>query len=449
MNLWRSKMPDNLDNTKILEIIREINYYTLLDLFKFYKYNDKEKLKSIKVFFNFISKLTNKTFNNIFLIGERYEAVLEDFINNNENNSNIVFSKIIEGILILSESLDDIEYVMKNEDVDDNRVKKLVSKYENIMNVGIKNLGIETKKILIIDDDYEILQMLDLILPKYGYKTILTTNSKKVLNILDNNEIILCIVDYNMPRKNGLEVLNDIREKYEKLPVIFYTANNDKKVKEKALSMGDVKFISKPVPEKTIISAVKEILKNDNNNIDNNIKYLENENTSYKISKNSDEKEIDDKKSESKIKNIFKIYKSKDKIEEKSNVIKNNLENKKSNNKILFVDNEKLVVKLIKSKFEMENINVDFTITLKEAFKLSVVNEYALIILDFNIKDENIFEFIKNIKQNNITLNAKIIILSSDNSEKLKDELYNIGIDEFILKPFSVKELLIKVKKII
>ena len=66
--------------------------------------------------------------------------------------------------------------------------------------------------ILVVDDDKEIVGAIEIYLKKEGYNILKAYNGEEALDIVANNEIHLIILDIMMPKKDGLETLEEIRK---------------------------------------------------------------------------------------------------------------------------------------------------------------------------------------------------------------------------------------------
>ena len=112
--------------------------------------------------------------------------------------------------------------------------------------------------------------------------------------------------------------------------------------------------------------------------------------------------------------------------------------------KILVVDDEDNIRLAIKEYLEHENYLVDEAVNGNDALDKIENNKYDLIILDLMMPKMNGFDLLKNIH-----LEIPIIILSAKNSEYDKLDGFNLGIDDYITKPFSPKELVARVKAVL
>lgn len=102
------------------------------------------------------------------------------------------------------------------------------------------------KKILICDDEKEILEILELFLSKEGYKIIKAYDGEEALKVIDeNNDIALAILDIMMPKVDGNNLVKIIRENLS-IPIIMISAKNQDSDKILALELGADDYITKP-----------------------------------------------------------------------------------------------------------------------------------------------------------------------------------------------------------
>ena len=79
-------------------------------------------------------------------------------------------------------------------------------------------------KILIIDDERPLLDVMELTLSPAGYDIFAVTGGIEGLEILEKEDIDLIITDFNMPLMNGLEFVKKVREKEKHLTILFCTS---------------------------------------------------------------------------------------------------------------------------------------------------------------------------------------------------------------------------------
>lgn len=104
----------------------------------------------------------------------------------------------------------------------------------------------ENSKILVIDDNLEILTLLSQFLELEGYKSITCPSAKEGLAQAENKEIKLILLDIDMPEMNGVEVLAKLRKLVPNTSIIMITGMDDVKRAEKCMSLGAYDYITKP-----------------------------------------------------------------------------------------------------------------------------------------------------------------------------------------------------------
>ena len=111
--------------------------------------------------------------------------------------------------------------------------------------------------------------------------------------------------------------------------------------------------------------------------------------------------------------------------------------------KILVVDDEALIRNVVKEYLEAEHFKVDEAGDGDEAIKLVNNKDYDLIVLDIMMPKKDGFQTMKEIKK---IKNIPVIMLSARQEEFDKLIGFDLGIDDYVTKPFSPKELVARVK---
>ncbi len=114
--------------------------------------------------------------------------------------------------------------------------------------------------ILVVDDDKEIVGAIEIYLKKEGYHIIKAYNGEEALQKLEENEIHLIILDIMMPKKDGLEALEEIR-KDKTIPVILLSAKAEDYDKIGGLNSGADDYITKPFNPLELIARVNSNLR--------------------------------------------------------------------------------------------------------------------------------------------------------------------------------------------
>ena len=110
--------------------------------------------------------------------------------------------------------------------------------------------------------------------------------------------------------------------------------------------------------------------------------------------------------------------------------------------KILLVEDSEMIVKAIKFLLEEHNYDVSVASTIKDA-KEKLSNNYDLVILDVMLPDGNGLDFFKNY------VDVPTLVLSAKDEEEDVVTSLDLGVEDYIIKPFRSKELLSRINNII
>lgn len=113
-------------------------------------------------------------------------------------------------------------------------------------------------RILGIDDDAGVRHLIASTLKYAGFKNVTLTDSLRVgLELLSEDEVDLLILDWEMPNITGLEILQDVRPKMPKLPIIMLTSINDNKKVMKAIEHGCTDYVIKPWKSDELLEKIR------------------------------------------------------------------------------------------------------------------------------------------------------------------------------------------------
>ncbi|HYA13741.1 MAG TPA: response regulator [Syntrophales bacterium] len=120
-----------------------------------------------------------------------------------------------------------------------------------------------TKKILVVDDEKGIVDLITYNLEKEGYSTISAYDGESALELVKTKKPDLVILDLLLPGIRGLEVCKFIRRnpETEMLPIIMLTAKGDQVDKILGLEMGADDYITKPFNVRELIARVRAVLR--------------------------------------------------------------------------------------------------------------------------------------------------------------------------------------------
>lgn len=114
--------------------------------------------------------------------------------------------------------------------------------------------------ILAVDDDKEIVKAIEIYLGKENYNIYKAYDGEQALKQINNNEINLVILDIMMPKKDGLETLEEIR-KDKNIPVIMLSAKSEDIDKINGLNIGADDYVTKPFNPIELIARVNALIR--------------------------------------------------------------------------------------------------------------------------------------------------------------------------------------------
>ena len=134
----------------------------------------------------------------------------------------------------------------------------------------------ENKKILIVDDDINICELLRLYLEKDGFSTIVANDGGEALQLAQTSNPDLILLDIMMPVLDGWQVCREIR-KMSNVPIIMLTAKGETFDKVLGLELGADDYVTKPFDSKEVVARIKAVLRrigeNDKANAQREVRY--------------------------------------------------------------------------------------------------------------------------------------------------------------------------------
>lgn len=125
--------------------------------------------------------------------------------------------------------------------------------------MGRKNVDTSTK-ILVIEDDPEIIELLDLGLKQHGYQVLVARDGVEGLQLLQSQLPHLVLLDVMMPRMNGWETCRRIRETSD-TPIIMLTALLSDQDKVRGLDLGADDYVTKPFSMAELVARIRAALR--------------------------------------------------------------------------------------------------------------------------------------------------------------------------------------------
>lgn len=119
-----------------------------------------------------------------------------------------------------------------------------------------------------------------------------------------------------------------------------------------------------------------------------------------------------------------------------------------NNYRILVVDDEDDLCEILKFNLEMEGYTVDTANSAEEALKLDIP-QYNLLLMDVMMGEISGFKMARILKSNKDTANIPIIFITAKDTENDTITGFNLGADDYISKPFSLREVIMRIKAVL
>lgn len=116
---------------------------------------------------------------------------------------------------------------------------------------------------------------------------------------------------------------------------------------------------------------------------------------------------------------------------------------------ILLIDDEKKICEFVKAYLDKEGYKTDIAYNGNDAINYLDNNQYDIVLLDRMLPDISGEEICNYIRNNCKLINVSIIILSAKTEDDDRIEGFELGCDDYICKPFNVKELILRIKSVL
>lgn len=257
--------------------------------------------------------------------------------------------------------------------------------------ISVSQFSGERKKIIYVDDMNYSLISLKKGLSSY-YEVYLAESADKMYKIMENVTPDLILLDLNMPDVDGYETIKSLKsnEKYNEIPVIFFTSNSNKENVKKGLSLGAVDYVVKPFNAEKLIESIQNQF-------------------NPRAKAKSDEKSI-------------------------------------FNPNILVVDDMSSMLRTIHHALH-DNFNVFLLSKSDVVIEFLHKNNVDLILLDYLMPGINGFDLIPQIRELSGYKDIPIIMVTTEGTFKNVNDAISLGASDFIVKPFDPRELNYKVDR--
>ena len=120
---------------------------------------------------------------------------------------------------------------------------------------------LEDVRVLIVDDDKEVLESIDAAFQSEGAMTALAMDGNEAVRVCNEDPPDVVVLDMMLPKRSGFLVVEKIKGKNDSPIVIMVTANEGKRHQAYAESLGVDKYMLKPVPLERLLAAAIELVK--------------------------------------------------------------------------------------------------------------------------------------------------------------------------------------------
>ena len=114
-------------------------------------------------------------------------------------------------------------------------------------------------KLLVIDDDSAVTDLLSLLLKSNGFEVSATNNSAEGLSTIRENPPDVVILDLMMPEMDGWQICKAVRE-FSQVPIIILSALNDPSMIASVLDAGADDYLTKPTPSRVLIAHINRLV---------------------------------------------------------------------------------------------------------------------------------------------------------------------------------------------
>lgn len=136
-------------------------------------------------------------------------------------------------------------------------------------------MAVEQLRILVVDDEETVRNLLQRTLAEAGYNVTTAANGEETLSVVSQGEVEVVLLDIKMPGMSGIEVLGKLTADWPDICVIIVTAVVDTQTAVEALKMGAYDYITKPFNRDEVVKKVKEAVEKWNYQLQDKRRYLQ------------------------------------------------------------------------------------------------------------------------------------------------------------------------------
>lgn len=269
--------------------------------------------------------------------------------------------------------------------------------------------------ILVIDDDTDFAELVKAsFASKPEYRLSLAATAAQAQQYIVKNRFALILLDLVLPDRDGRDVLREIKHEFDlPAPVYVLSAIDKDLIRVECMALGADKFITKPVDVDALVAAIDKMLKKSTKR-EFTLVPLGNESVAPSAAKPVDVPKVS-----------------------------------VTGKAVLVAEDDAMQATMIKQRLLKEGLTVDHATNGQEAIERMHGKPYALFILDVNMPKVNGFDVLQKIRKDPTTKDTPVIMLTAMGSESDIIRAYDLGANDYILKPFSAIQLVARAKTLL
>lgn len=115
-------------------------------------------------------------------------------------------------------------------------------------------------KVLVIDDDIAITELMSMLLKSHGFEVIATNNGAEAVKLIQEKSPNVVLLDLMMPDMDGWQVCKAVRG-FSNIPILILSAVNDPRMVASILDAGADDFLVKPVPSGVLVAHIRKMVR--------------------------------------------------------------------------------------------------------------------------------------------------------------------------------------------
>lgn len=272
----------------------------------------------------------------------------------------------------------------------------------------------KTKKILIIEDELNLLKAIEKKLKLEGYEVFASLDGEDGLKKIREEKPDLVLLDIILPKKNGFEVLENLKKTGNKIPVIIISNSGQPVEIDRALDLGIRDYLVKT--DFTPADVLGKIVK--------------------VIGRSSSE-------AKPSLNRLSSISAGKSPAE-------NNSLAATKRARVLIIEDDGFLGRLLVRKLDKEGLAADLAVDGKEGLKKITEERPDLLLLDLILPGLDGFQILKNLRENKTTAGLPVIVLSNLGQLEEINKAKALGADDFLIKAnFTPTEVVSKIKNLL